>query len=191
MAIHDVNPTALIERVAKELEKEKYVKPTEWAGFVKTGVSRERAPMQKNWWFIRSAAILRKVYLFGPVGTSKLCVKFGGRKNLGVEPEHFRTGSGNHIRKILQQLESSGLVKKAEKGVHKGRIATPKGVQILDRVAAEMMKEQGIVLPKASDVKVEAAEVKTEAAEVKSEVPVEKARKPRKKKEEVVANAKQ
>lgn len=189
MAIQDVNPTALIERVAKELEKEKYVKPTAWAGFVKTGVSRERAPMQKNWWFVRSAAILRKVYLFGPVGTNKLCVKFGGRKNIGVEPEHFRAGSGNHIRKILQQLESSGLVKKAEKGVHKGRVATPKGVQILDRVAAEMMKEQGIVLPKASDVKVEVPEVKAEAP--KAEVKVEAPKKPRKKKEEVVANAQQ
>ena len=179
MAIQDVNPTQLILRTAQELKKESVVRPAPWAQFVKTGMSKERAPMQEDWWFVRSAAILRKIYLLGPVGTSKLRTKFSSRKNNGMAPEHVYPGAGNHIRKILQQLEKAGFAKQISKGVHKGRILTPKGISFLDKVAIEMLKEQGIVIP--------AGKKHTEQSEVHEEKPkVKKPRAPRKKKEKKV-----
>ncbi|MEK6939747.1 MAG: 40S ribosomal protein S19, partial [Nanoarchaeota archaeon] len=48
----------------------------------------------------------------------------------------------SHIRKILQQLEKSGLVKQTEKGVHKGRILTPKGTSFLDKIAVQLSKQE-------------------------------------------------
>ncbi|MBI4019795.1 MAG: 40S ribosomal protein S19, partial [Candidatus Aenigmarchaeota archaeon] len=105
--------------------------------FVKTGVSRERPPTQANWWWIRAAALLRRVYLDQQIGVSHLRKKFGGRKNRGHKPEHKYPASGKIIRKILQQLEAAGYVK-AEKG--KGRSITPKGQQFLDRTAKSVKK---------------------------------------------------
>jgi small subunit ribosomal protein S19e len=182
MGIHDVDPTQLIHKVAEELKKEPLVKPASWAPFVKTGISRERAPVQQDWWHIRAAAILRKLFILGPIGTSKLKNKFSGRKNRGMAPEHVFPSAGNHIRKILQQLEKSGLAKQVAKGVHKGRICTPKGQRMLENVANQIMKDQGIVLP----VRPKEAKVETKVEE-KSEAPVEKVKRaPRKKKVEEV-----
>ncbi len=175
MAIHDVNPSALIQRAAVELKKDASFKVPVWAKFVKTGMSRERAPMQPDWWHIRAASVLRKIYLLGPVGTSKLRRKFGGRKNEGMAPENFYPSSGNHLRKMLQQFEKAGFAKQVEKGAHKGRVLTPKGQAFLDRIASEMLKEQGIVF--APKVK------KAEKAEEPKEVKPKKPRAPRKKKE--------
>ena len=138
--LFDAVPTELIEKAAVELRKDPNFKAPEWAQFVKTGVHKERAPLLEGWWHIRVAAILRKVYKLGPIGTQKLRVKYGGRKSRGHTPEEFRKGSGNIIRKALQQLEKAGYVKQAEKGIHKGRIVTPQGKSFLDKVALQISK---------------------------------------------------
>jgi len=131
--IYDTNTQELLEKAAKAL-KEK-IKAPEWSMFVKTGVSRERPPIDKDWWYIRAASVLRKVYLRGPIGTNKLKVKYSGRKNRGYKPERTYKGSGKIIRVILQQLEKIEFIKHGAKGVHKGRIITPKGKSFLDKLA--------------------------------------------------------
>ena len=129
--IFDVDQNRLIEVLAERLKEEKLVSPPSWSSFVKTGAHKERPPLREDWWFVRSAAVLRSVFLLGPVGTEKLRRKFGGRKNRGVKPERFVKGSGSVTRKILQQLEQAGLVVQGVKGVHKGRVVTGKGVKLL------------------------------------------------------------
>src|SRR4030043_643757 len=126
-SIYDVNPTELIEKSAFELKKISQVKPPQWASFVKTGMHKERPPIKEDWWYIRTAAILRSIYKQGPIGVSKLRTKYGGKKGRGHKPEHFYKGSGAIIRKICQQLESAELIKQTKIGVHKGRVVTPKG----------------------------------------------------------------
>ena len=91
---------------------------------------------------MRAAAVLRSVYMLGPIGVSKLRTKYGGKKRRGHKMSHFRKGSGNVIRKLLQQLEKAGLIKFVEKGVHKGRIITPKGMSILDKTAISISKSK-------------------------------------------------
>ena len=136
-----VNPQDLITQAAEELKKQKLVEPTEWANFVKTGRHKERLPDDPDWWYHRSAALLRTVASRGPVGTQKLRHKYGGKKNRGHKPEKFFPASGSIIRKILQQLEKAQLVKQAEKGVHKGRVLTPKGTSFLDKIAVQIAKK--------------------------------------------------
>ena len=128
----DVNQQALVAQAAKELEKLKELTPPAWASFVKTGVSRERPPTQPDWWWIRSASVLRRLSEGQPLGVSRLRRAYGGRKNRGHKPEHKFKGSGSVIRTALQQLEAAGLVK-AEKG--KGRFLTPKGASFLAKAA--------------------------------------------------------
>lgn len=142
--MYDVSQQQLIEEVAKDL-KDVIHKP-EWADYVKTGAHKERPPSRDDWWYVRVAAILRSVHVRGPIGVSKLRTKYGGRKQRGVKPEKFVRGGGSVIRNALQQLEQAELVKQAEKGVHKGRVVTPKGYSLLfvaaKRIGAPLKKKE-------------------------------------------------
>ena len=128
----DVPPSELIIKVASELESK--LEMPEWAKIVKTGVSRERPPEQKNWWYLRSASVLRKVYMDGPLGVSRLRTFYGGLHRRGHKPAHFAKGGGKVIRVVLQGLESAGLIEKVTKP-KKGRVVTREGQKFLDRVA--------------------------------------------------------
>ena len=136
-----VDPNELVNKAATELKTQKLVQPTEWSKFVKTSSGRERLPDNPDWWYYRSAAILRSVARLGPVGTQKLRTKYGSKKDRGHKPSRFQRASGSIIRKIIQQLEKSELIKQTEKGAHKGRILTPKGTSFLDKIAIQIHKE--------------------------------------------------
>jgi small subunit ribosomal protein S19e len=136
VGVRDIPAQKFIERLKEELKKFKEISPPAWAKFVKSGVHKERPPEQLDFWYIRSAAILRRIYLDGPVGVERLRSYFGGRKRRGRRPARFRKASGAIIRKILQQLEAIGFVEK-KKG---GRAITPKGQSFLDKIAYEVSK---------------------------------------------------
>ncbi|MEA3514870.1 MAG: 30S ribosomal protein S19e [Nanoarchaeota archaeon] len=167
----DVPQQELVEGVKEELKNSKEIQPPSWAVFVKTGSSRERVPSQDDWWHMRAASVLRLIALRGPIGVSKLRVKYGGKKNRGVRPERFRIASGNILRKILQQLEKAGLAKQAEAGVHKGRVITPAGQKILDKAATQIakLKPKPEVKAKPEVKKVEEGKKEKPAAEEKNE----------------------
>jgi len=136
---YDVPPSLLIDRLARYLkENVDEVKPPDWAPFVKTGIHAQRPPENPDWWFIRCASLLRKIYVEGPVGIEHLRSKYGGRKDRGTRPEHAVKGSGAIIRKALQQLEAAGYVQTL-KG--KGRVVTPKGRSLLDSLSTEIKRE--------------------------------------------------
>ncbi|MFH1133123.1 MAG: 30S ribosomal protein S19e [Nanoarchaeota archaeon] len=119
-----------IQKASTALKDIKEIKAPEWAAYVKTGRHKERPPIQKDWWYIRSAAVLCAVQKLGPVGVSKLRTKYGGKKNRGYKTEHQYKGSGSIIRHVLQQLETVGFIAQNKKG-KAGRIITPKGLQFL------------------------------------------------------------
>ena len=129
--MYEEDPKIVIQNLAKVLKE--VIKQPEWAPYVKTGMHKERPPADKDWFFLRAASILRIVGTKGPIGVSKLRIKYGGRKNNGVASSHFYKGSGSIVRKALQQLDKAGLTVQSEKGVHKGRVLTPKGQSMLAR----------------------------------------------------------
>ncbi len=137
----DVEHGLIVEKLAGKLQGT--VKAPEWAGFVKTGHGKQRPPARNDWWNIRSAAVLLSIQKLGPIGVSKLSVKYGTRKNKGVKPEKATPGSRNILRKILQQLEQGKLIKQAEKGVHKGRIVTNEGIKLITEASKEAKKSVG------------------------------------------------
>ena len=110
-SIYDCDQSELVEKAAEELKKVNNVKAPQWAGFVKTGMHKERPPVRNDWWYVRTASVLKKIYTHGPIGVSKLRAHYGGKKNRGYKPEHFYKGSGSIIRKVIQQLEKEGFVK--------------------------------------------------------------------------------
>lgn len=142
--VYDVPAIQLIERLAMKLADFKAVTPPEWASFIKTGVHREKAPLRKDWWQVRTAAMLRKIYIKGPIGIERLAAEYGGKIDRGSAPYHAVRGSRSVAREILKQLEKSNLVKK-ERGV--GRSVTPTGRSLLDNTSHEILKELVIDRP--------------------------------------------
>ena len=137
--VYDVPADALIARLTEYIKGSvREVTPPEWAAHVKTGSHVERAPQDPDWWYVRSASMLRKLYLKGPIGVSRLRKEYGGRKRRGVKPAHFRRAGGAVIRHILQQLEAAGLVANVNK---EGRVVSPKGRSILDAMSAQIKRE--------------------------------------------------
>ena len=136
--VYDVPPDKLIPRLAEKLKQMPEIAPPEWAPYVKTGLHKEKPPENPEWWHTRMAAILRKVYVYGPVGTARLSARFGGAHDRRDSPNKSVRGSGSISRKGLQQLEKAGLIQNI-KG--KGRTVTPKGRKFLDNTAYEVSKE--------------------------------------------------
>ncbi|MCG7844358.1 MAG: 30S ribosomal protein S19e [Methanomassiliicoccales archaeon] len=135
VTVYDVPHEKLIGNVAQKLKDSGAVSPPEWAEYAKTGVHTEKAPTQEDWWYTRAASVLRKVYVKGPIGTSKLAAEYGGFVDRGSRPNRAVKGSRSIIRKSLMQLESAGLVTKNK---NNGRIVTPKGQALLDNAAKEV-----------------------------------------------------
>jgi small subunit ribosomal protein S19e len=133
--VYQVDPKALIDKVAEELKKNNSIVAPAWAPFVKTGTNKTQPPTDLDWWHTRVAAILRTVATRGPIGTNKLKVKYGGKKRRGHKKPEFRTGSGKIARVALQQLDKAGFIVLATVGSHKGRILTPAGKSLLDKCA--------------------------------------------------------
>jgi len=135
VTVYDAPSEKLIANVAQKLKDSGAVNPPEWAEFAKTGVHTEKAPIQADWWYTRAASVLRKVYVKGPIGTSKLAAEYGGFVDRGSRPNKAVKGSRSIIRKSLMQLEAAGLVSKNK---NNGRVVTPKGQALLDNAAKEV-----------------------------------------------------
>jgi small subunit ribosomal protein S19e len=138
---NDVHPNKLINKLAEELRKKENFQAPSWAVFVKTGVHKDRPPTNKDWWQIRVAAVLRSVAKLGPIGVSKLKVKYGGKHRRGHKPPKFAEGSGSIIRKALQQLEKANLIQQTKIGVHRGRIITKEGTLLLNSITNDILNE--------------------------------------------------
>ena len=142
--VYDVPPDHIIRRVAEELKKKKEIVPPAWAAFAKTGVHKEMPPEDPDWWFTRAAAVLRRVYVDGPLGVERMRSFYGGNKNRGSRPNAFRKGSGSILRKSLQQLEAAGLI------IHDktGRRISPAGMAFLDNLSQEVKITPPAPVPK-------------------------------------------
>lgn len=138
VTVYDVPSDKVIEKLAEKLKEANSVSPPEWADFAKTGRHTEKAPIQPDWWYTRAASVLRKVYIKGPIGTSKLAAEYGGFADRGARPNRAVKGSRSIARKCLMQLESSGLVSKDK---NNGRVVTAKGQAMLDGVAKDVFDQ--------------------------------------------------
>jgi small subunit ribosomal protein S19e len=133
----DIPPSVLLPRLAQELQSRKAVNPPDWASFARTGVHTQSAPYQREWWYLRSASVLRKLYIRGARGVQRLSAEYGGSRDRGSAPYHARSGSRSIAREILQQLEGAGLVRKQKNG---GRTLTADGHRLLDQLSKELLK---------------------------------------------------
>jgi small subunit ribosomal protein S19e len=134
----DVPPAAFLPRLADSLRSRPGLAPPGWAAFAKTGVHKTRAPATADWWFLRSASVLRKIHLLGPVGVAHLASEYGGKRDRGSKPYHARSGSRSVTREIVSQLQGAGLVRPEK---NRGRALTAEGQRLLDQIARQVLQE--------------------------------------------------
>ncbi|HUC38727.1 MAG TPA: 30S ribosomal protein S19e [Candidatus Acidoferrum sp.] len=130
--VFDVKGSAIV-KVASERLKDKIKKPP-YIEYVKSGANKERNPQDPDFWFMRSASILRQVYLNGPIGVQRLRTRYGSRKEHTVHRRHQMKAGGSIIRDSFQSLEKINFVKNTKAG----RVITPQGKSFLDKIAKEV-----------------------------------------------------
>ncbi len=132
-AIRDIQAGKYNSLLASALKEYSEIKAPEWVLFVKSGHGKQRPIEDEDFWYKRTASVLRQVYLKGVVGVERLRSRYGNRKNRGKQPSKFVKSSGKIVRLILQQAEAAQLLTKSE-GKAKGRILTDKGKKLLEGI---------------------------------------------------------
>ncbi len=133
--VKEVPPELLMKQLAEEFKKTKLEVP-QWTDYLKAGIHKEKSWEDPDWFYIRLASTLRKVFIKGPIGISRLSEEYGGRVDNGSQGYHPGKGSRYIVRQMLQTLEKLGYVKKDKKG----RSIAPQGASILDKASKEAMK---------------------------------------------------
>ncbi len=139
MKIYEIPAQEYNVKLAEALKKVEEFKQPEWAKYVKSGPSKERPIEDEDFWYKRSASILRQIQIKGIVGVNRLRTKYGSKKNRGFKPEEFRRASGKIIRTILQQSDKAGFTEIAKdvRNMRKkkpGRQLTEKGKEFLESI---------------------------------------------------------
>ena len=138
-SVFELNAQEYNLKLAEALKNVSEFKQPEWADYVKSGPAKERPIDEEDFWYKRSASILRQIYKKGILGTNRLRTKYGSKKNRGFRPEEFRKASGKIIRTILQQADQAGFTELAKeikgvKGKRPGRKLTDKGKKFLEAI---------------------------------------------------------
>merc|ERR1712070_506372 len=138
--VKDVPHAKFIAAFAQHLKRQGRFEIPKWADVVKTGKQKELAPYDPDWLYVRSASMVRKIYIRGGSGVGGFRKVYGGQKRRGTCKKLFVKGSGKILRYILQQLEEMGLVEQDEAG---GRKITKEGQRELDTVAVQAAGDGG------------------------------------------------
>lgn len=139
VSVFELNAQEYNLKLAEALKQIPEYEQPQWVSFVKSGPAKERPIDEDDFWYKRSASILRQIYKKNIVGVSRLRTKYGSKKNRGFKPEEFRKAGGKIIRTILQQSDAAGFteIAKAIKGVREkkpGRQLTQKGKDFLEAI---------------------------------------------------------
>lgn len=140
--VKDVPADKFVMALAAHFKKNDKFQVPVWADVVKTGAHKELAPINPDWYFVRAAAIARRVYVNGG-SVGRFCRVFGGKKRNGSQKSHFHKCAKGISRNILKQLEEVNLVAQSEEG---GRRITSAGQRELDTVAAQIEVKTPIFL---------------------------------------------
>jgi len=138
VSARDVAAESLVRAFADHLKKSTKMRLPAWHDIVKTGVHKQLAPYDPDWYYIRAASLARQVYLRDGIGVGMLRRMYGGPYCRGSRCPTFSKASGKIIRHILRQLEELGLLETLGTG---GRRMTAKGQRDLDRIAAQVFTQ--------------------------------------------------
>merc|ERR1711975_188864 len=137
VTVKDVPADEFIKACADYLKRQPKFDVPKYHDIVKTGVIKELAPYDEDWFFIRAASIARKVSLRKGTGVGALKKWYGGSDGThrGTRKAHFATAVGAIIRKAMHELEKLEMMDHCSDS---GRIITSKGRAEMDRIAGNI-----------------------------------------------------
>ena len=148
--VYDIPADLFNPALAQAMADQKAVSMPDWGQYVKTAVDRERPPTQDDWWYLRTAAILRKVARNGPVGVT-ISLKPSAEERQRFHAEHARRCLTPHHSHRFAAARRCGLVEKVPtkevEGVdgkvqlYAGRRITAAGQKLVDNVAHSVREE--------------------------------------------------
>lgn len=153
ITVKDVAPEAFIKAYAEHLKKTQRITPPENSHFIKTGRFKDMAPYSEDWFYVRAAALARKISLRPELGVGSLKHIFGGKLRNGNANSHHASASGKVIRYALQQLEKANVLMRYNdkrnrglthvpeaKGVLLPRIVSPEGQKEINEIAKQVFR---------------------------------------------------
>ncbi|GFH05838.1 ribosomal protein S19 component of cytosolic 80S ribosome and 40S small subunit [Haematococcus lacustris] len=138
--VKDVSAEDFIKAYSAHLKSNDKLHLPTWVDVVKTGKFKELAPYDEDWYFVRAAAICRRLYNRPGIGIGRFQTLFGGRMHRGAAPEKFSKSSGGLVRHIMQSLEEIGILEKCT-SIKGGRKLTASGQRDMDVIAGGIKAE--------------------------------------------------
>jgi small subunit ribosomal protein S19e len=137
--VFEVEPQQYNVKLAEALKSVPEFQAPDWADFVKSSSSKERPIEDPDFWYKRSASVLKQIYKMKVVGVNRLRTKYGSKKNRGMKPERFAKSGGKIIRTILQQADKAGFTESVKdvrglKSKRMGRKLTDKGRKFMEEI---------------------------------------------------------
>jgi small subunit ribosomal protein S19e len=138
-SVFELNSQEYNLKLAEALKKIPEFKEPEWVKFVKSGPAKSRPIDDYDFWYKRSASVLKQIYTKGTLGVNRLRTKYGSKKSRGAKPEKFKKSGGKIIRIILQQADKAGFTEiikpiKGSKETKPGRKLTSNGKKFLEGI---------------------------------------------------------
>ena len=140
--VKDIRADTFIAKLAEHLEASGKFPAPKNADIIKLSRRNELAPQDDKWYYVRLAAVFRKVYIYNGVGVGALARAFGGsgRTRNQIAPNQQLDAARGNIRYALQQLQKANFV--SVKKTKSGRFITDAGRRELDQIAVAIKNKQ-------------------------------------------------
>ena len=142
VTVKDIPANQFITALAAHLKKSNKFEVPANGDIIKTGIHTSLPPQDADWYYVRLAAIFRRVYLHSGVGIGALRRMFGGASvtGSGCKNKHHVDAAGGNIRFALKALEKAKFIAKKEGS--NGRFLTSAGRRELDVLANTIKVEK-------------------------------------------------
>jgi len=134
-SIKDAETGKFVVALAAYLKKTGKVSVPDWVDVVKLSRGNELCPSDPDWYYIRCASLLRRLYNTNHIGVGNFAKVYGVKQRNGTRPAHHVHASTAVIRKALQSMEALGYVEKNEHG----RSLHAQGRRLLDRISYQVI----------------------------------------------------
>ena len=133
--MRDVSSWKWVRAMAAHFKQEGKLFVPSCTELIKTSHGRDRAPQNPDWYYIRCAAVLRRIYMRPGTGTGGLSKPFGNKKNRGSQPEITTRAARGLLHWCCKSLEGLKLI---QKGKTSGRCVSKLGRQKADTIASNL-----------------------------------------------------
>merc|ERR1711981_728005 len=72
VCVKDVNQTDFVYAFASFLKKSGKVSVPKWSDYAKTACHKQMGPANDDWFYVRTAAIARQLYIHGTIGVGRM-----------------------------------------------------------------------------------------------------------------------